>query len=499
MKQKTSTYVYSLAAPIGGLNLRDPLEQMPETDARTLINWFPDTSKISVRKGYTEYVTTGMGSGAVGFIQELALPSGTNKLLAGANSNLYDVSTSTPSSIASSLTNNNWSVTHFANRLFLVNGADAPRDWDGTTLTSTAWTGSGLTIADLNYVMSFNERLYLIEKDTFSIWYGGTLGVTGALTKLDLSGVFKRGGYLLAAVDLSKDNSSGETAQIAFFSSEGEVAIYQGTDPGASNWVRVRQTTIPRAINANCIKNFGSDVLIFTENGVFTLSQLLDQNAIGRAYAITDKINDGIETAYNAYNQLSEWSVFLAPTQRKLYLNIPTSPTTADQFVLNTRTGAACLYTNVDAACWCLFNDQPYFGSFDGKIYAAETGTDDNGSPIPIDITSAPIYAGNRDRNKRFVQTRVTLAITNDVTVGYGMGSDFEIPNLDYGINVDLNTTDWGADWGSDWSEEEGLFNNWIVTPAQGTSGTIRVAGYVQGAGVELSRYQFKLKLGGYI
>ena len=47
----------TLASPVGGLNALNALAEMPETDAVTLDNWFPRTSDVVTRNGYTQWAT----------------------------------------------------------------------------------------------------------------------------------------------------------------------------------------------------------------------------------------------------------------------------------------------------------------------------------------------------------------------------------------------------------------------------------------------------------
>ena len=42
---------FSLPAPVGGWNARDSAANMSELDATILVNWFPETTDIRVRKG----------------------------------------------------------------------------------------------------------------------------------------------------------------------------------------------------------------------------------------------------------------------------------------------------------------------------------------------------------------------------------------------------------------------------------------------------------------
>jgi hypothetical protein len=47
----------AIPAPIGGLNTRDSVDLLPETDAIRLENFFPARSHVQVRNGYDDHVT----------------------------------------------------------------------------------------------------------------------------------------------------------------------------------------------------------------------------------------------------------------------------------------------------------------------------------------------------------------------------------------------------------------------------------------------------------
>ena len=81
----------SQSAPIGGLNTRDAVDLMPQTDAIRLDNFFPGSTDVSLRKGFTNHVT-----GLPSTVQSLLTyqsPSA-NKLFAASNNAIYDVTSS---------------------------------------------------------------------------------------------------------------------------------------------------------------------------------------------------------------------------------------------------------------------------------------------------------------------------------------------------------------------------------------------------------------------
>ena len=46
INRRTKSQNYTLSAPIGGLNVRDSLDTMPETDAIVMDNYLPQDTKI---------------------------------------------------------------------------------------------------------------------------------------------------------------------------------------------------------------------------------------------------------------------------------------------------------------------------------------------------------------------------------------------------------------------------------------------------------------------
>ena len=68
VKRPAIQKIVTIAAPVGGINARDSLAAMPETDAYSLINWIPQRYGVRSRKGYSEW-STGLGA-AVGSIMK---------------------------------------------------------------------------------------------------------------------------------------------------------------------------------------------------------------------------------------------------------------------------------------------------------------------------------------------------------------------------------------------------------------------------------------------
>jgi hypothetical protein len=105
--------------------------------------------------------------------------------------------------------------------------------------------------------------------------------------------------------------------------------------------------------------------------------------------ALSSQINKAVNDAVRSYGGLFGWQPIVYPLGTSLMVNVPQSATEAHQYVFNTLTGAPCRYKGMNALCWGLLNDGIYFGTADGKVMRADTGTSDNGAAIVGDCLQA--------------------------------------------------------------------------------------------------------------
>lgn len=125
----------SLPAPVGGWNARDSLGNMAPDDAVFLTNFFPSTTDIEIRGGYTNYAT-----GMTGEVETIFIYSGgtENKMFSVVGGNIYEVTNggAVGSAKVTGLSNNRWQYVNISTPggSFLVafNGQDQGLRFDGT-------------------------------------------------------------------------------------------------------------------------------------------------------------------------------------------------------------------------------------------------------------------------------------------------------------------------------------------------------------------------------
>jgi len=498
----------SMPAPTGGLNGRDAIANMKESEAPIMTNWFPSTSSVDVRKGYATHAT-GL-TGAVDTLMSYNTGT-TQELWAIANGEIVEVTAAGAVGAAAVTGLANSRFQHItmgtAGGYFLlaVNGQDKMQVYTGSAWyeDGTTTTVTGVDTADCIHINNFKNRVWLIEKDTLKAWYLPVSSIGGAANALDLSGLFKQGGYLMAMVNWTIDNAAGIDDYAAFITSEGEVALYQGTDPSSANtWALKGTFRIGRPIGRRCAIKAGADVLLLTTDGAFPLSKSLLTDRSQLQEAVTDKISNLITAAIRSYETNFGWQPILYPTGSKLILNIPTTESANSyQFVMNTITGAWCTFTGWNAFCWEVLGDTLYFGG-SGKVYTADTGTDDDGDDIETDVQQAFSYFGSKGQMKHFKMVRPIFLAEGDVTPAVLMNVDYETRIPQYGPAYSGSAgSEWDiAPWDtSDWGSGDNILKKWQSVSGVGYSGGVRVKTSTQGLNVRWQSTDIVFERGGVL
>lgn len=494
--KKPAPQTTSIPAPIGGLNARDSIANMPATDALILDNWFPSPTSIDLRKGSEGFAkTTGTN------VESLMAYNGTStqKLFSVDEEGICDITaggTVTPD--VTGLTNARFQHINFGTAgghfLYAVNGADSAQLYNGTSWTSITGVSTpaitGVTTSTLIHVNSFKNRLWFTEKSSTRIWYLPVNSIAGAATSFDLGPLFKLGGYLMGMITWTFANSAGVDDYAVFVSSEGDAVVYRGYDPSsASTWALVGQFRIGRPIGRRFYCNVASDVVLLTADGAVPLSRSLTTNRSQTKIALSDKIVNLITADVQAYNSNFGWQVILNPIGNKLLVNVPQSENSRQyQYVMNTITQSWCTFgkrsksSAWNANCFELFNDKLYYGASSGsthQVYECDTGMNDDGNPIQAFGKPAFSYFGFKGRQKYFTMARPIFDLTGQVLASIVMNVDFENRNPDssYSVIAVSNTSPWNTSpWNTSyWSQPAAIIKDWQTVNGVGFAGALSI------------------------
>lgn len=429
-RSRTLSVPKTIPAPVGGLNSRDPLASMRPEDALKLENFICRPTTVELRSGQVNYAT--------GFTSNLQIDAllvynngAAGKLFACTNSGIFDVSVAgvVGASVYPS-TNGHWSYVNSVNAgvryIVAVNGTNKAIFYNGVTAAESVITG--VDSATLTTVHQHQFRLFFTEAGTLTAWYLAVNAVQGAAVAFGLGPLFRKGGYLQAIGSWTVDNGTGSDDLAAFITSEGEVAVYRGTDPSnAATWTLLGIYETPKPVGRNCFYRLGGELLIITESGIVSLSKMLQSVAVDKTTSISDKTRGEISLLATMNKNALGWQMLRYSPQDILILNVPnaTQENTV-QMVMNTLTGAWSKFTSMGANCFAEFNGNLFYGT-NAKVVQALTGQSDFGNNITATAKTAFNYFGYGMRSKHVKLLRPNFYLSKKTLINFALSVNFQI------------------------------------------------------------------------
>jgi len=483
----------NVPSPSGGLNTKDSESLMEPTDAVIMENWFPGQGSVSTRKGFTQYAT-----GLSGYVETLMEYNANTvrKFICANGSTINDITN--PASIiniGSGFTNARFQWVNFNAYLIMVNGADTPQTFDGTTLTASTISGSGLTVNELNGINIHKNRVYVWNSNAQDVWYGATNAIGGVFTKFQLSRVAPFGGNLVSMMTWNLDGGNGVDDYAIFLMSSGDVLLYQGSDP--SSWALLGTYKIGRPIAIRGAKKVAGDIMIITDQDFVFFSEVFKND--GSVTQRSKLSGVAIETVNN-YSSNYGWEVAMYPKGGWLLINVPVATNTIyHQYILNTITGAACKFTGMNASTWGMFNNNLYFGG-SGKIFKADDGYNDNGANIVCDIQSAYNNLGSPQEKvvnsyRNTLKLDGTVAINSIVNFDYGRGLTSQ-NSSSVGVGSFWDVALWDV---ALWSAEGLTRNELIYSSGQGVDLGMRIKVSINGQQINWYRTDYSVSVSNII
>jgi hypothetical protein len=499
----------SWPAPVRGLLKAGAVAQGPADAAEVLDNFIPTAEGARLRGGIVQTATV-----PAAVVALMVFRSGAaENLFAATASAVYDVTAPadplvSPAAAFSGLIGGDWSFTQFATAagqfLVIANGTDSVRHYNGSVWATPAITG--VTSSDLSFVWAHKSRLWFIENSSLSAWYLPVNSIAGAAVEFPLDGVFRLGGRLLFGGTLSSDAGDGRDDSAIFVTSEGEVAVYQGTDPSsASTWDLTGVYRIGKPLNKKAWFRVAGDTAVLTEDGIVSIMQAMTSDRTGlQPNAITAPIEDFWQKAIATRSTTSPFPATVWPTRTIALIGVPSASAIPVALVANTRTGAWARITGWAINALALLNDQVMFGTPSGQIVRADSGGDDLGVSytgiwVPkfqeFNPTETKFALRARAMWRSITRQSVRLVCFQNYALGTYPASDANtvVNPLKWGAAVKWGARKWGGSntiiEGSDWQSVTG--SGYALAPALvvSTNGTAS-------PGFELAGMQLRYETG---
>jgi hypothetical protein len=443
---KTSSKVFP-APVLGWVSAQNQAAAKPGT-ALVLENFFPTATGIEVMGGSQTHATVSTTDPCESLMSYIG---GASEMFGAADGEIYNVTTVVdpdvpPAADVTGQTSNYYSHVNFATAggffLYACNDTDAPQLYDGATWQQVTGVSvpiaiTGVTTSGLSQVSVYRNRLFFVEKDTMNVWALAAAALGGAAIQISLAGVFRKGGSVLFCATWSLDSGDGLDDKFVIVSTEGEVAIYQGSDPSDPNdWSIVGVYDCPAPMGKNAFMRAGGDLIIETEQGAIPVSQAVvkDRAALAMASVSRNIQPDWVTDARQ--RKTLPWEVAKWPSRNRAIFSVPvTSDETTTPpwcFVVNLETGAWCKRTGWNTRCLVLHDEFVYFGTNDGRVVKMEiTGSDDGEI-----YTAKAAFAWDHLRSSGFEKTvtsaraqfRLATPINPQLSVSKDYGIEFPTP-----------------------------------------------------------------------
>ena len=391
MSQLVRSEIYPIPAPVGGWNTKDPLVSMEEKYATYLENLVPTTKSVIRRKG-SKKVNTIFSNKEVKGLFSYNATDGTSTIIATGNSTFVNAKTSadlvsTTAEEKPTITSDKWKADQFCNRMYFVNGLDQCCVYDGTNVKKAAYVPYDETTEEevegviFSNVSHYRTRIYFVQSDSLSLWYGGLNYIQGHLTEYDISSLVTQGGRIVYAGASTNEVGTIDANLFCVITSTGEILVFSGYSPSSETWEIVGHFYVSPVLptsKGDCYFNYGSDIHMITREGVISVSAVLNgvKDSLNEAKykSLTDLISSEFSTEINASKALFGWQGCYSPSNNLILINIPkenlaTHEIYYEQFVMQTISQGWCKFTGVNGERWVESDGALYFVTPTGTLY----------------------------------------------------------------------------------------------------------------------------------
>lgn len=380
----------------GGLNMRDPLNQMAPGDAIIYDNLLHNNGADEVRPGYAKFAD----------VADVLIPyekKDASRVLAIKGNILKAYSTAGEEKFTYTFgdgSSNQQAETFIDGagnvHKFITDGGTQVYDFQvgdsGDEMTIATFTDAN----NLSFPFSYKNRIYFIEPYTTNIWYGGSQAISGELKKFFVGPFFKRGGYLIALGTWTQDGGDGMDDQLVLFSNRGEVLIYSGLSPEDDTWRLVGRYEFPAPLNAKCVAQIKGDLAIVTKVGCVPLSSVLAELNANKV-AISNKINGAfVDKNPDAIG----WQIQYWQDKGWIVINAPSAESGLqyENYVFNLNSNTWSRFLGHEMHDMCIVDGRMFFCNRTGTFEIS--GTTDNGKPIKWRMHTAYSDFGVKQRKK---------------------------------------------------------------------------------------------------
>jgi hypothetical protein len=502
-----------LPAPVKGMDGRVAVSQTDPLICLTAQNIIPSNYGMRVRNGYREW-QVGVGSEVRTVVpyNGAAQDQSADRMFAVSEDGIYDVSIQGATPIlkfafsVQSAESGYGVYTHFTdgagisyllyadseNGLFVY--YQETDEWIVAPELDPAPGAPPFDVANVNFVVSHKQRLWLVQKNTTTGWYLPVASTKGDVTPFYFGSKFKHGGELIGLYNWSVDGGGGIDDHLVAISRAGDVLPYRGEDPSAAlTWSNIGTYFIGNIPKGNRISSeYGGDLFMLSSLGITSMTDLLSGSDVADPYrsAVGFKIATQLRNDLSVYENDPGWNIKFISSQGLLMISMPFQSNTGlyKQYVYNLATTGWGLWFDVPLLTSDPWEGKLMIGTADGRILRMDVHADDvdvngeGGRKINWYLLSSYSDMGSPAKHKRVKYIRPNFVSTVGPSYSAWALYDFDISRNLGNLSTTPNQISlWNtAAWNEDVWEAGGLQPFFRVMGTWGMGRTIAIA--MQGA-----------------
>ena len=492
--QARNHQVAALLAPTKGLNYRDSFITLDPKDAVVLNNFVARPTGVQLRGGYQKHAI-GLGGAVASLMPYLAQNPLNSKLFAAVGAEIFDVTTAVDSPLPEETTTSTdgiWGSLMFSgateNYLCMTSPSGGYWTYDSTTgWTDRAAAVTGLT-GTFGSIAAWKRRLWFGANGTAKVYYLAPNALQGAATELDLGPLMQRGGSIVAMVNWTYNAGIDIDDYLVFFGSQGDVIVYQGTDPDDPATFQLKGIWyIGRPpVGDRFFTEYGGELFILTELGLLPLSKMVNGQVANTYNVLSAPIAPVLSPLVSRLIDEPIWELGLIEDNDVLMVKVPRDSSNYTQYVMFIQTGAWSTFTGMPINCSKTFNGQLYFGDEDGNVQLGlnvkRDGMDINGvgGTYVVGQCQGGFNAFGAPANlKIFGMARPILiganppAVQAQMNVEYSFNPIYSSPSFNATVGANWDEGVWDE---ASWSGSMNTYAAWVGVQNMGYYGSLRLS-----------------------
>jgi hypothetical protein len=258
----------------------------------------------------------------------------------------------------------------------------------GSMVKETVTAPSGATwinVDQFQIVTSHMNRLWFADNSNLALFYLPIQQKSGEVKVLPLNALFRRGGSIRAVYTWTIDGGAGLDDQLVVFTTNGECAIFNGTDPDTPDaWGLTGVFRFDSPMSKHSVANYGGDLYVLISTGLVPMTTMIrsETEQLGQydkdVSTLFSKISD-----YHRFN--FGWQVLLDHTTGRMICNLPLGADNSYQQMVRFMPNPIwASWSAIPSRCWNWISNQLFIGDDHGNVYQMAKGFLNDTFPDPI-------------------------------------------------------------------------------------------------------------------